>query len=139
MFIWSTAVAPLLLVARGIDYVVFGILATPNLFPATVIGVMLATMDLIAVWAVLGEGRWFARLGAILIIVPLLAIGAKELCDTLQPPAYNSRAIYRLVSDLQIDDWYTWMGMATALLAALLLFFRGGGFRLVQLKIGDMK
>jgi hypothetical protein len=56
MMIWATALVPILLVARGFDFFVLSRLGGPDLFPLLVVALVIASVNLIAIWSVLGRG-----------------------------------------------------------------------------------
>lgn len=116
LFVWMTALSPVLAVVRVVDWAVLNYLGdnareilVPVHFGAQVI--YLAAMTLVALWAALGEEP-------VLVRVPLL-------CGLTLVLAWLLGVI---------DNW-----LATILLAALLLFFRAMGQRLIRVVVIAIK
>jgi hypothetical protein len=136
MLVWAAAVVPLLLLMRGgIDFFVFsGVQDLETAFAAVAVGASLATVNLIAIWAVLGNGLIFARIALLLIIGPLLAAGLtyySMYIGAKYGPSWPNVPILDAVYSMQ-DHWFAWLPLNAALLAALLLFLRAAGYRLVR-------
>jgi hypothetical protein len=141
LLVWGTAVVPLLLLFRGgIDYFVLGgVQDIETAFAALAIAASLATVNLIAIWAVLGAGSWVLRMLMLLAIPPMLA----------GPLVYYSIYLHRMygnwpnlpildaIIDMR-DHWFVWMWLDGALLASLLLFLRASGYRLLRNKRQDI-
>lgn len=128
MLIWFTVSGPLLLLVRSFDF------EGTAVFPAALLSVTVATVNLIAIWAVLGSGHWSIRALSLIGIPGLLAIGMsyysahiKSTFTAWSPGNYGS--ITWVIGQMQ-DHWFAWLWLDAALLAALLLFFRASGYRL---------
>jgi hypothetical protein len=135
MLIWATAVVPILLVARGLEGVFVGAIIQSGLFVALLLAVCVATINLLAIWAVLGSGLMVVRL-TLLFIVPLAMAMGLTFCSTVLQRQYgrwNGPALINLMIEME-DYWFAWFGLAAALSAALLLFARAGGYRLGRVK-----
>ena len=148
MLIWATSLVPILLVMRGLDFFVLKKLGGPDLFPFVLVALVVATANLIAIWTVLGQGRLFVRLFALLLIPFLLAATMSQYLahiestyrvtlQTRRGQIYQdySRAWYNsLVNGIVEgrDSWASWLWLDAALLAALLLFLRASGYRLMR-------
>jgi hypothetical protein len=134
MLIWSAAIAPLLVVARGFDFLMFRTLGAQSVFPAAIISLSLASINLVAIWAILGSGLWPIRI-AILPLVPiLLAIGLNVYCNAIPRRRWGiwpDTAISDMLWEMQ-GRWTFWLFLSASLLAALLLFLRASGYRLVR-------
>jgi len=127
MLVWLTVTGPLLLFVRSLEF------HGETVFPTLLVAVSVATVNLIAIWAVLGGGYWIVRLASLLSVPYLLAWGLSAYSDYLQTA--GGRVEYRSVAYALTnmkDTWTTWLGLDAALLAALLLFFRAGGSQLVR-------
>lgn len=126
---WTTAVCLVLVILKGADGTVLQRLEAQEVFPATLIAVCLGLGCLVAVWAALGSGWWGWRL--VLLALTAVASGlAVMLAGPGTPgPPWNSRL--EAVIDRSGAGWIVWHGVAMSLLAALLLFFRFRGLRLV--------
>jgi hypothetical protein len=148
LLFWATALAPILLIARGLDFLLFKRLGGPDLFPFVLVALSIACVNLIAIWAVLGHGRISARLVALLVIPYLLAIGLSQYLQYVES-TYRIRRTgsrgqtYQTWSNAWYDSlvngifdaneaWSNWLWLDAALLAALLLFLRAGGYRLMR-------
>ncbi|HEX2475902.1 MAG TPA: hypothetical protein VHK01_14220 [Lacipirellulaceae bacterium] len=135
MLVWATAIVPLLLLLRGIDFLVLGgVQDLESAFAATAVASSLATVNLVAIWAVLGGGLPIVRIALLLVMPPLFAtalvyyskyIGAKYGPTWPNVPMLD--AIYSMH-----DYWVVWLWSDAALLAALLLFLRACGYRLLS-------
>jgi hypothetical protein len=138
MLIWAAAIAPLLLVARGADYLVFANLDRQSIFPAIVLSLTLAIVSLIAIWAVLGAGPLPIRVAILLFVPPVLAFGLNLFGAALRPPPgapWNwGGAIRHLLWELE-SGWATWLWLDAALFAALLLFLRASGYQLARKRV----
>jgi hypothetical protein len=134
MMIWAAAIAPLLLVARGLDIVFLKVFDAQGTLPAGLLVVALATVCLIAIWAVLGNGNLLARTVALLLIPPALGAAMRFVSDArgTQANRWQSRILSGM-DDIG-NDWVIWMGLTAALLAALLLFLRADGYLLTRIR-----
>jgi len=130
MLIWATAIAPLLLVARGLSFVFVDLFVAQSVLPAVVLVVSLATVCLIAIWAVLGSGRLAVCVAVLLLIPPALGAVMRSMTKTSGSWSIRWRSpILSAICDIG-DGWILWMALMAALLAALLLFLRADGYRL---------
>jgi hypothetical protein len=131
MLIWFTVSGPLLLVVRGIDFGGRGI------FPAALLAVSIATVNLIAIWAVLGAGYRLVRFASLLAIPLLIALGmsyySAHVKTTAPQPWYDNYGTLAWVIGEMEDHWIAWLWLDAALLAALLLFLRASGYRLARM------
>jgi len=133
MLIWLTVAGPLLLFIRGLD------LGNRGFFTAAVLAVALSTVNLLAIWAVLGEGHWLIQLASLIAAPPLIAIGMTYYSGYLKAVALRVRPAgqnwygsvgWSLVEMEQL--WIAWLWLNAALLAALLLYLRTIGYRLAR-------
>ena len=134
MLIWAAAIAPLLLVARGMDVLILTNLDVPNAFHAALLAVSMATVNLIAIWTVLGSGLWFARVATLLVVPLAFSIGLEGYTSFLRPPIgtrWPRSPLLYLMSNMD-GLWAVWLWSNALLLAALLLFLRAGSYRLVR-------
>jgi hypothetical protein len=131
MLIWFTVSGPLLLLARGIDF------QGSEIFPIALLAFSVATVNLIAIWAVLGSGIWPIRVVAVagvpFVIAYWLVYYAGYLKANATRPWYNYYGTIKWMIDEMKDYWIVWLCLDAALLAALLLFFRACGYRLMRL------
>jgi hypothetical protein len=131
MLIWLTVTGPLLLFVRSLDF------GGRGLYPAALLAVSVATVDLIAIWAVLGGGYWIIRVASLLGVPFVIAKGMIYYSVYLKSSSYASRAggwygtIGWSLADMK-DLWTAWLWLDAALLAALLLFLRASGYRLIR-------
>jgi hypothetical protein len=148
LLIWSAALVPILLLARGLDFVVFKRLGAPLLFSFVVFAIGIAAANLLTVWTVLGNGRLGLRLAAVLAVPWLLAIGMELFLEFVA----SSHRVLRISRNGELyytwtRDWenslictifdgrgtlVNWFWLSAALLAALLLFLRASGYRLTR-------
>jgi hypothetical protein len=138
LLVWATAMVPMLLLVRGVDFLILQSLGSRGAFPLAFLGASVATINLTVLWAVLGRGAWIIRLLALFVIPFVPAFGSIALMNyvessyRLQSPrnfSYDSLmyGIYRAR-----DTWRAWLWLDAAFLAAVLLFFRASGYRLVR-------
>jgi hypothetical protein len=134
MLIWLTVTGPLLLFVRSLDF------GGRGLYPAALLAVSVATVNLIAIWAVLGGGYWVIRLVSLFGVPFLIAQGMTYYSVYLKSyslslrstPGSNWRGtIAWALAEMQ-DLWTAWLWLDAALLAALLLFLRASGYRLIR-------
>jgi hypothetical protein len=135
LFLWATAVVPLLLASRGVDYLFFvPWIDGESVFVATLLAVSIATINLLAIWCVLGAGWWIARLACLFLIPLLIAAGFTFYSYFLELTYGGWTNVPMLDAFIETrDDWFVWLWTSAALLAALLLFFRAAGYRLTRL------
>jgi hypothetical protein len=135
MLIWFTVSGPLLLFIRSID------IGGRGIFPGALLAVSVATVNLLAIWAVLGAGYRIVRFAAVLAIPFLIALGMSYYSAYLKssvktptgiwPPWYRYGTMTWVIGEME-DHWIAWLWLDAALLAALLLFLRASGHRLVR-------
>jgi hypothetical protein len=134
MLIWLTVTGPLLLLIRNVDFGIQG------LFPSTLLAISAATVNLIAIWAVLGGGHWLLRIGSLLGIPFLIAQGMMQYSAYVNAAAGNMRfnGMYGttawMIGEME-DLWLAWLWLDAALLAALLVFLRARGYRLTRVEV----
>jgi hypothetical protein len=137
MLIWLTVTGPLLLVVRSLDF------GGRGLYPAALLAVSVATVNLIAIWAVLGGGYWIIRVASLIGAPLLIAEGMKyysvylksyslSLSISLKPGGRNWYGTIAWALAEMKDLWTAWLWLDAALLAVLLLFLRASGYRLVR-------
>jgi hypothetical protein len=134
MLIWLTVTGPLLLFVRSIDF------ERGMVFPAALLAVSLATVNLLAIWAVLGGGNGALRLVSLALIPSLIALGLELYSNYVNTMVSTSvrlrrssayQGIYWIIRDMD-DLWVPWFWLNAALVAALLLFVRANGYRLLR-------
>jgi hypothetical protein len=128
MLIWLTVTGPLVLVSREIDF------DGESIFPALLVAISAATINLIAIWAVLGSGFWPLRILACLLVPYAIGVGLETyslnlFATTVAKPGQSSPIAY--IMGFMRRHWRLWMFYDAALLAALLLFLRASGYRLM--------
>jgi hypothetical protein len=135
MLVWSAAIVPLLLIARSLDFLFLTKVKQNEFFPITLLSLSLATVSLVAIWVVLGAGRWFVRV-PLLFLVPIVTTVALEAYSRSMVSQFGPYSSYkRPMADLFVEmagNWLAWIWPGTALLAALLLFIRASGYRFVR-------
>ena len=137
MLIWATAVVPLLLVLRGAEFWAFGYLGDMEAaFACGLVALSVATVNLIAIWSVLGRGLWAVRFLALLVSPPLIAMGITRYSAHIEAKygRWPNVPILDALIDMQ-EHWFAWLWLNAALLAALLLFLRASGYRLLRKNI----
>ncbi|HEY3391413.1 MAG TPA: hypothetical protein VGK58_01810 [Lacipirellulaceae bacterium] len=148
MLLWATAMVPILVVVRGLDFLLFKRLGGPDLLPFALVALSFASVNFIAIWAVLGQGLVLARLAALVVLPYLLALGLARYLQYIESTYQTWRigtggSIYQtwlntwydsLINGIFAanDTWDSWLWLNAALLAALLLFLRAAGYRLLR-------
>jgi hypothetical protein len=129
MLIWMTLTGPIVLIGREIDI-------GGALFPALLLAVSVATINLVAIWSVLGSGLWPIRLITLFLLPYAIGIGQESyslhLKASLSRNIAPSLAASPLMADMA-DHWKMWMFFDAVLLAALLVFPRASGYRLMRI------
>jgi hypothetical protein len=134
MLIWFTVSGPLLLFVRSLD------LKGTTVFPAALLAFSIATVNLLAIWSVLGSGYWLVRVAALIGIPFLIAFGMSRYSVHLKATISIQGSIWQhdyygtiqgVIIQMQ-NHWIAWLWIDAALLAALLLFFRASGYRLTR-------
>jgi hypothetical protein len=133
MLIWLTVTGPLLLFVRSLD------IGGRGLYPAALLAAGVATVNLIAIWAVLGGGNWIIRLASLIGVPFLIADGMNHysaylkfasVSPNLPAVRWSGTIVWALVEMKGL--WTASLWLDAALLAALLLFFRASGYRLIR-------
>jgi len=135
MLIWTTALPPLLLVMKGIDWFVYRRLGYVDLFPAALISVCTALITLATIWLVLGQGNVILRIAfaTSAILVAGLTMYAQSSSYLLVYGPWPNQPMIRMTVTLG-NLWSVWFALVSGLLAAMLLFLRAAGYRLVRPK-----
>jgi hypothetical protein len=131
MLIWATAVVPILLVARGLEGLFVSALLQGVWYVALVLATCIATTNLVAISAALGSGRVLIRVALLFVLPIVIAAGLTFYSSVLEAQygRWNGPGLVNVMIEMR-HYWFTWLGLATALSAALLLFVRAGGYRL---------
>jgi hypothetical protein len=133
MLLWTTAMAPLLVVLRDFDWRAFKLLGKPDLVPAALFCGMTSLAALGALWLTLGARHFWLSASVLGIVV----VGASAV---LQHESLNLVATYGKYPDpiaaalvVRFSPlWTAWFTLVAALMAAMLLFLRACGSRLVR-------
>ncbi len=137
LLIWATALSLLLLVARGLDLYIFAALDAKSIFPAGALSISLAALNLIVIWAILGSGGWLFRVSLLVLVPYSLGIALRSLAALYHPPLYvpwPSSPMLSMLINME-DQWPQWIWFNAMLLAALLLFLRASGYRLIRNRV----
>jgi hypothetical protein len=132
MLIWAAAMAPLLVVARGMEFLIFSDLDYSTTFQSVWLSLAIATLNLLAIWAVLGSGPWPLRIAALIILPYALSLGVERYADSLHPGLGRSWTTLTYMLREMRGQWASWLSLNAILLAALLLFVRANGYRLLR-------
>ena len=114
-----------------------------ELFLLALLALTIATVNLVAIWSVLGGGHWLVRLVVLVVSTSVLAAATSQFLSYVDSSyktdprgwRYYSNAWYgSLVRGIaeEGDTWTSWLWLNAALLAALLLFLRASGYRLMR-------
>jgi len=137
MLIWAAAMAPLLVVARGMEFLIFSDLNASTAFQSIWLALAIATLNLLAIWAILGSGPWPLRIGALIVLPDALSLGVERYADSLHPGLGRTWTTLTFMLREMRGHWASWLSLAALLLAALLLFVRANGYRLVRAERRD--
>jgi hypothetical protein len=132
MLIWAAAIGPVLIVARGMEFLIFRELDVAITFHSALLSLVIATLNLLAIWSVLGAGPWPLRVTALLLLPFLLSIVVERYAIFLRPGIGQTWTPFsRMLQNMQ-GGWSSWFWLNAALLAALLLFVHENGYRLLR-------
>jgi hypothetical protein len=136
MLIWTTALPPLLLVMKGIDWVVYRRLGYVDVFPAALISACTALVTLATIWLILGQGNVTLRVAftTFAIFFAGLTMYAQSSKYLLVYGPWPNPPMIRMTVTIA-GLWYVWFALVSGLLAAMLLFLRAAGYRLVRPKL----
>ncbi len=136
MLVWTTALAPLLLVVRGVDVYIVRQLGLADLYPGALVSVSTALVTLATIWLSLGQGAVVLRIVGYVVVVAIASLGLQWQSDQWLA-AYRGNWNFRGVMALAIEMggshlWGKWFALISALLAGMLLFLRASGYRLTK-------
>jgi hypothetical protein len=131
ILIWATAMVPLLLIARGLDFLLLSHLGAQNIFLAALAALTIAAINLVTIYAVLGGGSWIVRLVIFVTATGLLAIGLAKYFNYVYWQNRSFSAMFYSMIQMR-NQWVYWLCLDALLLAALLLFLRASGYRLAR-------
>jgi hypothetical protein len=136
MLIWTTALPPLLLVMKGIDWFVYRQLGYVDIFPAALLSACTALVTLATIWLVLGQGLAVLRIA--FAALAIFAVGwtmyVQSISYALVYGPWPRQPMIRMIITLE-SLWGVWFALVSGLLAAMLLFLRAAGYRLVRPKL----
>jgi hypothetical protein len=134
MLVWTAALAPLMVVLRGLESISLRQAQMVDVYPAGLICACIALITLAAIWLTLGSGMLALR-----VAVFVSAIGGATLLMRWQCQGwlaqYGPWPTMRMIrfSTEMLDLWGAWFAMLGGLLAALLTFLWAAGYRLARL------
>lgn len=143
VLIWTTALAILLGVAKGLDLLNWRAaqeLVRLGLLTKLVVATTSAMVMVVALWAALGQGHWLLRYSASLILSLVLGGGlamwsiSKAFAARRAPmTAWSSQVHWELLRFYEIGWWWLgWLFLSGGLLVATLIILRVIGYRLVR-------
>jgi hypothetical protein len=136
MLMWMTALAPLLLVVRGLDVSGLRELGVGDISTAATLSLCIAIVMLASIWLALGGGPIAFRLVATAGVVGVTGFVLWQMASSWRALRmnWNWRQDSRL--ELLVAEmgalWWAWLGLLGALFAAMLLFLRAAGYRLAK-------
>lgn len=138
VLIWTTSLAVVLGVLRGLDLLRLDVLmpiAQSPILSLLTAGAFLALLFIVAMWAALGAGSPWLRWPA--LAVTMAAAGL--VCAALEWMDRGGQLLHLLVYTIATDAFWSqngwimaWMVLAGGLIAAALLILRSIGYRLVR-------
>jgi hypothetical protein len=133
MLVWTTCAAVLVTVCQALVQQASQDKGWQEWLQIAIYGIVLAIVELGALWTALGSGRSWLRIS----LATALAIGAGFLLRYLEAE-FQARRMGRGYSHYWLEtvgsSWLAWPWLAGALLAGLLLVLRATGYRLVRSK-----
>lgn len=133
MLFWATALVPLLLVLPSTDFHALTGINSQTAFPVAVVGVSITAVNLLAIWAPLGRGVLPVRLLVVLFVPFAIGAALSFYSESLRPPGFVWPNVPILDTILGMKDrWGFWLFFNATLVAALLLFVRAQGYRLIR-------
>ena len=156
VLIWTTALAVLLAMARGLDLLSWQAaqqLAATGLVWKLTVATASAMVTIVALWAALGRGHWLLRYLAVVLLALAVGLGlgqwGQASAVAMQKKANvatffwsGNGAVFRGrgIIDWELMQWYEvgwwwlgWLFLSGGLLAATLIILRTIGYRLVRL------
>jgi hypothetical protein len=132
MLIWAAAIGPVLIVARGLEFLIFRELNVAITFHSALLSLIIATLNLLAIWSVLGAGPWPLRAASLMLLPFILSIVVERYAVFLRPGIGQTWTPFSRMLRSMEGSWSSWFWLNAALLAALLLFVRANGYRLLR-------
>ena len=144
VLIWTTALAVLLGIAKGMDLLRWQVAidAVRSGFPWKLsVATVSAMVIVVALWVALGRGHWLARYACGLLFVAALGAGlslwSKANAASIRTTVWNRWTVetYELLQWYEVGWWWMgWMFLSGGLLAATLIILRVLGYRLVRMR-----
>lgn len=129
LLVWTTTLAPLMAIARLIEWSQFASL-TVVLQPLQ-LGICFALVSLIAIWCGLGREHLLIRCLGTAVLTYLIGSGIGAASAANWFDAIHLNRWIGLASDFHVF-WRTWVVVASCFLSAMLMIFRAEGCRLVR-------
>ena len=134
MLVWTAALAPLMVVLRGLEMISLRRVGMVDVYPAGLICGCIALITLAAIWLTLGSGMFALRvvgfIGAIGGATLLMRTQSKDWLAQYGP--WPSMRLIRFSIEM-LDLWWAWFAMLGGLLAALFVFLWAAGYRLARM------
>ena len=134
MLVWTAALAPLMVVLRGLEMISLRRAGMVDVYPAGLICGCIALITLAALWLTLGSGMLALRVGAFVSAIggATLLMRAQSQGWLAQYGPWPSMSLIRFSIEM-VDLWWGWFAMLGGLLAALFIFLWAAGYRLARL------
>ncbi len=132
LIVWTTAVCPLLVLAKGIDWL---LVDSQELFRTIVLGLALAIVAWTAMLSALGSGSRWIRLLMLICVVPMVGASLKWFTSRWIVTWNSTQSAWFFRGFQELGwNWISWTVLAAWFLASLLLVFRAGGYRLTRVR-----
>jgi hypothetical protein len=129
LMIWITALGPAVLMLRSLHVFMTGRFGVGQWIEMITLGLCLAAVSLLAVWAAAGAEGAGLRLPLLLVLAPAMGL----LLGALGVWGWWERIVFSYASGPEcVVQWMIWTTLAGYFLAGMLLIFRAQGCRLVR-------
>lgn len=145
LLLWTTLLAPLVLIAKGLDVVLFSHLTMGDIYPLVFLAIFLALTSILSIWVSLGTGSTVIRILVVLAGSLLMGLALHYQAHSWHTQLSVAGSWWgRGLSNLRYtfielrDLWVYLIQMELWLLAAMLLFLRASDYQLLRTKVlGD--
>lgn len=138
LFVWVSVLAPILAVARVLDWTVVQDSGTRQILGLACVSLSLAIAAVVAMWAALGKENVGVRFFGLLMIAPLVGGSFGALHGWIEwstwyanSPWMNPASRWPLIRQYLVF-WLTWTALSSFFLAGMLVIFRASGYVLLR-------
>ncbi len=130
---WTTAVAPVLALAKSIDWL---LMEAQELYWSVFLGIGMGMVTWVALFAALGSSRQWFRVLLLALGPPAIGLLLRWITSHWTMTWGTSSSAWLFIELREFGyGWVLWSALAAWFLAALLLFFRASGYQLVRVRL----